>query len=173
MTREMILIPKQKYEAVLKRQENEQQPCVETENSIEQSSDAEMHDKRNNNEHLEALVEIAIPKKYKEKAHRLLFYLKSHPSFQWNERGEISINNTLISKSHIIDLVRDLFVANGNRKPPVGIEQFYQFLKSIHVPKSLISNGKRKKLLQYDSSFNQFQKETEDQESEENEIEQF
>lgn len=135
----MVLIPKQRYEAEIQQRKEEHgneessvknvpTPCVAT-------------DELGN---MRYLIDIAIPLKYKHKMVSLLLYLKNHTSIKWNERGEVSINDHIIDNSHIVDLVRDLFLPNAEGNPPEGAQQFQHFLSSIHLPRSLISNGKRK-----------------------------
>ncbi len=79
---------------------------------------------------------------------QVLLYLKNHTTIKWTDRGKVFINDNIVSNSHIIDLVRDLLVPNGKKKPPQGALEFSKFLNTIHIPDSLISKEKRERYLQ-------------------------
>lgn len=156
----MIVIPKQKYEAVLERKEEQ---LEENKTSKKEIMEEEMKTKnistdilkeenynqkqRKDEDNIETLINISIPTKYKDKLKNLLQYLKQQPGFHWNKRGEVIINNDIIKNSHIIDWLRDIVIPTENRHPPEGIHHFYQYLKSIHIPMSIISSSKRNKFL--------------------------
>ena len=113
MSREMVLIPKHKYEAVLQKRE-ETVEGGQMENESRSEGDSSTNDRKqektqpDDGQNLETFVNITIPAKYRDQVLRLLFYLKKQPSISWNERGEVSINGEVISNSHIIDLVREI-----------------------------------------------------------------
>ena len=133
----MILIPKQKYEAVLGKKE-------EGEEEQEESNPVQLKKTEESDDKFETLIDISVPSRYKERVKRLHHYLKHHAPIDWNDRGEVVIENETISNSHIVDWLRDVIIPNGH--PPNGICHFYNFLKKIHIPQSLISNGKRKQI---------------------------
>ena len=60
----------------------------------------------------------------------------------WDERGQVILKGALIPKSNISDLISD---AMRSRKHfnPVGVQQFYDVLYEINVPKDLVRNEKR------------------------------
>lgn len=157
----MILIPKQKYEAVLERKEEQLEENKTSRNEIKEEEEMETKNistdilkeenynqkQRKDGDNIDTLINISIPTKYKDKLKKLLHYLKQQPGFHWNMRGEVIINNDIIKNSHIIDWLRDIVIPTENRHHPEGIHHFYQYLKSIHIPMSIISSSKKKKFL--------------------------
>ncbi|CAG2190991.1 PTGR3 [Mytilus edulis] len=143
MTKEMILIPKHKFEAVLQKQ-NENQPKAEVVLNDIPSRDDDKHnlsyDQKPLHDDLQSLINITIPSRYKDKALRLLLYLQKQPSIKWDEQGEVCIDGKVISNTYIVDLIRDSTVPIGRRKLTAGIHQFYQFLKSTNIPLCLFRN---------------------------------
>lgn len=150
----MLLISKQRYDAEMqKKEDNENGALNEEKDASEmmmQTSTEFNNDVSGDNQlgNLKYLIEIAVSKKYKNKMIQLLLYFKNHTALKWTDKGEVVINGNIISKSHIIDLVRDLIVPVGKRTPPQGAHDFTAFLNTIHIPESLISNGQRKRYLQ-------------------------
>lgn len=168
MTREMVLISKQKYESDLQRKDDTKSTDDETDDTpVKPTHHQNVTQSSSEKDNISSLIDIAVPSKYKEKTKQFLSYLRNYPSIKWNERGEVSIEGETISSSHIVDLVRDLIIP-GERKAPIGFQQFYSFLNSIHIPQSLISNGKRKQYL-HKVSHEEGEKEKEKNSSEEDE----
>ena len=130
----MVLIPeekllryeecdKQKPEILYGRGEKEEQPKVEV-----------LSDE---------MIVRGIPKNMKTRAQALLARLKEkEDAITWDERGQVILKGTLIPKSNISDLVSD---AMRSRKHfnPVGVQQFYDILHEINVPKDLVRNERR------------------------------
>jgi hypothetical protein len=82
----------------------------------------------------------SFSKSTKEKASRLLSYLKRYSSIiSWSPNGNVNINTKILPNTNIVDLVRT--AVNGTRKKPVGWIQFHQVLKHINTPLSLISTS--------------------------------
>lgn len=73
-------------------------------------------------------------------AKTILNYINTY--LNWNQYGELIINNETIVGSHITDLIKDA-LARHKRKPPLGYLEFYTHLKSL--PSSLIYNKDRLK----------------------------
>ncbi|CAC5392216.1 unnamed protein product [Mytilus coruscus] len=135
MTREMILIPKQKYEAVLGRREDDENTQKQslTDNqsqTVPKDNHSESSEKQLLGEKFDTLIDISIPSKYRNKVKRLLHYLKQHSSFVWNERGEVIIDNETFSNTYIIDWLREIIIHNGHKYPTNGICNFYDFKKN-------------------------------------------
>ena len=130
----MVLIPeekllryeerdKQKPEILYGRGEKEEQPKVEV-----------LSDE---------MIVRGIPKNMKTRAQALLARLKEKEDvIAWDERGQVILKGILIPKSNISDLVSD---AMRSRKHfnPVGVQQFYDILHEINVPKDLVRNERR------------------------------
>ena len=90
------------------------------------------------------MIVRGIPKNMKTRAQALLARLKEREdAITWDERGQVILKGDLIPKSNISDLVSD---AMRSRKHfnPVGVQQFYDLLYEINVPKDLVRNEKRR-----------------------------
>ena len=128
----MVLIPEEK---LLRYEERDKQkPEIiygrgEEEPKIESLSDE--------------MIVRGIPKNMTTRAQALLARLKEREdAITWDERGQVTLKGTLIPKSNISDLISD---AMRSRKHfnPVGVQQFYDVLYEINVPKDLVRNEKR------------------------------
>ena len=89
------------------------------------------------------MIVRGIPKNMKTRAQALLARLKEREdAITWDERGQVILKGDLIPKSNISDLISD---AMRSRKHfnPVGVQQFYDVLNKINVPKDLVRNEKR------------------------------
>ena len=89
------------------------------------------------------MIVRGIPKNMKTRAQALLARLKEREdAITWDERGQVILKGDLIPKSNISDLISD---AMRSRKHfnPVGVQQFYDILYEINVPKDLVRNEKR------------------------------
>ena len=89
------------------------------------------------------MIVRGIPKNMKTRAQALLDRLKEREdAITWDERGQVILKGTLIPKSNISDLISD---AMRSRKHfnPVGVQQFYDMLYEINVPKDLVRNERR------------------------------
>lgn len=126
MAKELILIPKAKYDFLIKRE-----PNVGEDVSQEQSSD----------EHLETTLKYAVPKKDFNKALRLWNYLRDRrgPLLNWNEHGEITVKGTPIRGSHLVDLLKHTVSAFLPMTELVGHEQFKAALEELHTPTGLMT----------------------------------
>ena len=49
---------------------------------------------------------LSFPKNIMQKAKAILEHIMKTKCLEWNEKGEISVNNTRISDSHITDLIK-------------------------------------------------------------------
>ena len=84
-----------------------------------------------------------IPKTMKTRAEALLAHLKERGDvITWDDMGQVLLDGVLIPKSNISDLVSD---AMRSRKHfnPVGVQEFYNVLNKINVPKDLVRNERR------------------------------
>ena len=89
------------------------------------------------------MIVRGIPKNMKTRAQALLAHLKEREdAITWDERGQVILKGDLIPKSNISDLISD---AMRSRKHfnPVGVQQFYDVLYEINVPKDLVRNERR------------------------------
>lgn len=76
------------------------------------------------------------------KARGLMQYLKQHGgnTIKWNKRGQIIVNDKVIEGSHLIDLLCEAVCPKTVHRP-VGYEIFYQALRDLDTPRSLVRNG--------------------------------
>ena len=122
MIRQMVLLPLERYERLVQREERHQRTNVP----------------------LPILSEDVIlsfmPIKVKEKAQSLLKLLSDVIS--WNESGEISCGHTneFIPNSNIADLVRICLNNYKNFDKFIGIDSFCQVLADKNVPLTLLNN---------------------------------
>ena len=89
------------------------------------------------------MIVRGIPKTMKTRAEALLAHLKEREDvITWDDMGQVLVDGVLIPKSNISDLISD---AMRSRKHfnPVGVQQFYDILNKINVPKDLVRNERR------------------------------
>ena len=83
----------------------------------------------------------------KKHAINLYEYLDQLSNITWGDNGEIVLNNEVIRKSNIVDVIIDLVKMGPQTtrisNPPVGIYKIVNFLKSINIPKVFIKNSAR------------------------------
>lgn len=80
---------------------------------------------------------LCIPKSRQYKAKALLNYIQHIPNMTWNDKGEVILDNEVISGSHISDVVKRC-IFEYKDFCPVGLKPFYCFLLNNNVPKGLI-----------------------------------
>ena len=83
-----------------------------------------------------------IPKTLKVKASALLDRISNAVGINWNDKGELMVNDQPIKGSHIVDLVDDI-VRTRKRKPPRGWREFADALADLNLPAALIGNTDR------------------------------
>ena len=89
------------------------------------------------------MIVRGIPKTMKTRAQALLERLKEREDvITWDDMGQVLLNGVLIPKSNISDLISD---AMRSRKHfnPVGVQEFYNVLNEINIPKDLVRNERR------------------------------
>ncbi|CAG2252922.1 unnamed protein product [Mytilus edulis] len=148
MTKEMILLPKHRYESIIRTENTESDKQTSAKEEISPQEDIKTE--KDSSDDLNYLIELTIPVKYREKAKTLLQFLQSQSTISWNKHGKVKINNETVPNSHIVDLLRDVVIPYRCKQLPSGNEIFYDFLKNIHIPMGLISNRMRKQLVQFD-----------------------
>ena len=80
----------------------------------------------------------AFPKTSKERAERLVTYIKRHdPEVTWSQNGIVTIAGKLFEGSNIIDLLRTAI--HGTIRKPEGWTDFLEALKRINTPLSLMT----------------------------------
>lgn len=90
----------------------------------------------------------AIPKTYKSHALRIYDYLsQNHSPVTWDTNGTLSIDNSVIPHSNLIDSISDLTRARKNFSPP-GTDALCAALARMNVPLELLGNATRRELVQ-------------------------
>lgn len=136
MSRELILLPKTKYELL-----NKPIPTAKSGNSEDDQRVACLDEKvvKTVDPSIDLLVEktltYAVPKNGQRKAMGLWNCIKDHRGtiLDWNDHGEIVVNGQTIPHSLLIDLLRYAVTVLSNNKP-LGYDQFCEALKRLHVP---------------------------------------
>jgi len=88
-----------------------------------------------------------LPKRSRLNASSILQHINRDPDIDWNAKGEILINGTLIANSHIVDLLKDT-AHNFKHSDPVGVSEFYKALAKSNLPLGLLQNKARRELLE-------------------------
>nr|CAD7568279.1 unnamed protein product [Timema californicum] len=86
--------------------------------------------------------EDAAPVQARKKAELLLEHIISRDGISWDENGGVSIHDTPLRGSNIVDLVNGLVGARRHSEPS-GWREFLTTLQKIYVPKEFIVNPKR------------------------------
>ena len=82
-------------------------------------------------------VLASLPKNLKSKGNRLLDFIRNNPDINFNERGELIVDGSMIANSHASDLVNH--VLKKSKVPPIGWNLFKDKLQMMNVPRSLLS----------------------------------
>ena len=143
--KKLVLIPFHKYQA-LQSQENIKDQVIsevpeESNLQLEKSSTVPIRQSKLEKD----IILCHIGKGKRGKAETLLQYINQSPNLDWNNQGELIVNDKVIPGSHISDLVKDS-VTEYKHFEPVGLQQFYQHLGNI--PLTIITNPKSRRLLQ-------------------------
>lgn len=90
-----------------------------------------------------SIILSCIAKNLKSKASALLSYISSDKSpLSWNRIGELCVNGSAISHTHIADLIRDTLKCYANFNPR-GAEAYYRGLSRSNIPANLVGNARR------------------------------
>jgi hypothetical protein len=131
----MILLPYEEYERCLDRKTDRGEVPMSSENDEAQVGHGLSMD----------IIMAAIPKQYQYRVKAILSHIMKDPRkiLGWNHRGELHFRGETISGSHVTDLLKDSQYAYKNLVP-LGIGEFYQGLRDMNIPQSLISNDQRR-----------------------------
>lgn len=95
-----------------------------------------------------AQLAAAMPKTYKSHALRIYDYLsQNHSPVTWDANGTISVDNTVVPHSNLIDSISDLTRARKNFAPP-GTDALCAALARMNIPLELLGNATRRELIQ-------------------------
>ena len=81
-------------------------------------------------------VLASLPKNLKSKGNRLLDFIRNNPDINFNERGELIVDGSMIANSHASDLVNH--VLRKSKVPPIRWNQFKDKLQRMNVLRSLL-----------------------------------
>ncbi len=85
----------------------------------------------------------SVPRTLRKKAERLLKHLKfDQDVVDWNQKGEVLVDGTVIQGSHLVDLINDALRKRKNFNPK-GWEKFNKALAVLNTPQDLIGNVDR------------------------------
>jgi len=145
MTKELILVPKAKYEHLLKSDDTTVNDDASVNNHRTLSDIKPLSDEDYKDDTLESTLEYVIPKNRLKRALGLWNYLKERRGniLNWNAKGEIIVNGKLVPQSHIADVIKDAVTSRTTRQPE-GYKQFYEALKELHTPEGFIINSARR-----------------------------
>ena len=139
MSRELVLVPKTKYELLrkeIKSSENTKQttpiiPDRNVQTTEEEEPDTDVFGKT---------LTYAIPKNGYRNAMRLWNYLKDRkgPVFNWKGSGEIVVHGQGVPDSHLIDLLKHTVTAMSKREPK-EYRSFYETLREMHTPSEFMA----------------------------------
>jgi len=74
----------------------------------------------------------------------LIYIAEQFPLFiPWSGKGELILKNTVVPKSHVIDLLHDFARKRVSTPAPTGWKQVSDVLKEQNVPRELIGNDYR------------------------------
>ena len=135
----MVLIPE---ERLLRYEERDKQRPENRDGMMYGGGEEEEEEPQEDSLSVEMIVR-GIPKTMKTRAEALLAHLKERGDvITWDDMGQVLLDGVLIPKSNISDLVSD---AMRSRKHfnPVGVQEFYNVLNKINVPKDLVRNERR------------------------------
>lgn len=163
MAREFVLLPKEKYESLIKHPKNEESSITPVNAAGMSTCSGEGGQSHKNgptipettttNESLSKMLTYVIAKKFRTKAEGLLHFLTTHGGahLKWDGKGQIICEGETVTGSHIVDLIRDV-VARIHTRKPKGYKCFYRALSKIHTPQSLFTNLDTEQMSKDDSS---------------------
>ena len=137
MSRELILMPKAKYELLTQENHTEnthdRKPCRDVQ-TVDTSIEEPQIDV------LEKTLTYAIPKNGHRKAMGLWNYIKYRKGtvLNWNDNGEVAVHGKTIPDSHLIDLLKYTVTAMSKREP-TGYRSFYEALREMHTPSEFMA----------------------------------
>ena len=88
---------------------------------------------------LESKIIDSVPKIMRKKARRLLDKIRTGSGVEWNDRGQLLINNTVVPGSNVVDLVNDV-LRKRRHFERVGWQPFVRGLGEMNVPMDLVGN---------------------------------
>ena len=89
-----------------------------------------------------------LPASKKQNGEALYRLIRDRSSnLTWDSVGTLKIDNNIIGRTNIIDIIVDLLNQRGSPIPPTGFSDILKYLKDINIPKHLIKNKYRQAVL--------------------------
>lgn len=88
---------------------------------------------------VDELILLSVPQLYQKYVPHILQMLKSH-RYEWDDQGQLIINNLPILNTHIVDLMSYLMRNRKSTIAPEGFMEFWEGIKKANVPKEWIGN---------------------------------
>jgi hypothetical protein len=132
MARDLVLVPRAKYQQMLKEQQNSDNSPVH---------DREKEDERTESKSLFNIDIHNLPKSLHRRANALIRFILDHGGYRlsWNDKGEIVLEGTVVKNSCMNDLLKYALTSKTKRLPE-GHDLFLKTLKSIDTPAALVRN---------------------------------
>jgi hypothetical protein len=89
----------------------------------------------------------SFPDSQRHLAKGIYRHLTQNPDVQFSNSGELIYRQSLVPRSHLIDLVQDVLKTKNQDPPPAGHNEFINALKDVNVPKTLVLNTDRWKTM--------------------------
>ena len=93
------------------------------------------------------LLSMATHRINSRAATSIMSFIENSPSITWNDAtGRVSINNTEVANSNIVDIIVDLAsppAHKRNKPPPPGTAVVLSHLTSLNIPATFIKNTRR------------------------------
>lgn len=84
-------------------------------------------------------IKITIPQSYQKFISPLVSLLKQS-EYNWNNKGELVVNNQVIEGSNIVDLISYLMRSRKSVLSPVGFNIFWEGIRKLNIPREWIGN---------------------------------
>lgn len=95
--------------------------------------------KGNNQDQVEEVMFLSVPKVYRTKAAALVKHLHKN-GVTWDDNGSVLINGKELKYSNIVDIVNSAVRNRKESSPPEGEREVIDFLKTKNTPKEVIGN---------------------------------
>ena len=122
----MVLIPYDKYKRLLSGQVSQPKPFNTTDSDTEQDTTDNL---QRDNRHFIAQDSTtqdllpSLPLPLRSRGKTIVNHLKKNSDFQWNDKGEITVDGQFVKGSNIIDLVK-IQLKDYKLFHPIGVEVF-------------------------------------------------
>jgi len=140
MAQELVLVPTEKYEILNKKREEAK--------TLSKTRECRDSNETSREQNIWEVLRYLVPTKLEKKAQGLLHYIlhNGKNNVRWNDAGQLIYKGDTVDGSHVTDLVLDA-ITEDTSVIPIGYRQFYEALRDINTPTSLVLNKDRKHFL--------------------------